>query len=118
MKFLEKCNGSSSSRPFWNKINQIRTGKTGGSIPTLRMNGMQLETNKEKAKILSETLANTFANDEETTEEQEAKVEKTINDFIRTTDFRNWGLELVHIVDVINVLKELSVNGSWSRRYL
>jgi hypothetical protein len=51
MKFLEKCHKTTSSRTFWAKIIQVRSGKTGGSIPTLKMDGMKFETSSEKAKV-------------------------------------------------------------------
>jgi hypothetical protein len=39
MRFLDKCSKTKSSKPIWNKINQLRTGKAGCQIPTLKYSG-------------------------------------------------------------------------------
>ncbi|RNA28074.1 hypothetical protein BpHYR1_049231 [Brachionus plicatilis] len=50
-----------SSRPFWNKINKMRTSKYSNKIPTLVHNNQKIETDKEKGNIFGKILEETFS---------------------------------------------------------
>jgi exonuclease III len=108
IKFLDKCSKSNSTKPFWNKINQVREGKSGSSMPTLKMNGLKYETDQDKANILSRLLRDTFVNTEAVTTEQEAKVDARIEEFIRGVNDTNWDYKVVQAEEVVNVLSHLN----------
>jgi hypothetical protein len=110
IKFVEKCSKSTSTRPYWAKINQIRTGKVGGLMPNLKLNGCKYETDSHKAEILSELLASTFINSETVTEEKNVKVSNTADNFVNSSDSTNWGFELVQINEVVSALIHLNTN--------
>ena len=50
-----------SSRKFWKKINCIRNGKSSNQIPRLQQNGMDFNSDLDKAELFKEILAKTFS---------------------------------------------------------
>jgi hypothetical protein len=87
-------------------------GKTGGSMPTLKLNGHKYETDKDKANILARLLGETFNNAEEVSSEQEEKIDTTINDFIQKTNYKNFEYEVIRIEEVASVISHLNVDSA------
>jgi hypothetical protein len=50
-----------STKPFWNRINNIKGKKNKHPIPTLKVDGAEYETDDQKANYFSGTLHKIFS---------------------------------------------------------
>ena len=50
-----------SSKPFWKKINRLRTNNVNSQIPTLRIEDKEFKTDKEKGDLFRSILCKTFS---------------------------------------------------------
>ncbi|RNA17169.1 hypothetical protein BpHYR1_004146 [Brachionus plicatilis] len=49
-----------SSKPFWEKINRLRTNNVNSQIPTLNIDDKEFKTDKEKEDLFRAILCKTF----------------------------------------------------------
>ena len=50
-----------STKPFWNRINNIRGEKKRSTIPTLVVNNVKYETDEQKANLFLTNLKDSFS---------------------------------------------------------
>ena len=68
-----------STRPFWQRINKLRTNKaTKSNIPDLKYNGLIYDSDKKEADLFKEILKDTFQSNED--------VQFNNNDFYSNVD--------------------------------
>jgi Fe2+ transport system protein B len=61
-EFVQKLGKNpTSTKPFWQRINNIRGNKTTKTTPTLVVNNTKYETDEQKANLFFKTLTETFS---------------------------------------------------------
>ena len=74
--FIKK-NGDNplNTKPFWNKISEMRGKKVSSSIPTLTENNIMYETDQAKANLFANKLKETFTDADDTRFDEKFKKE-------------------------------------------
>jgi len=89
-KFLETLGDCpTSSRLFWQKINEARSAKQSSTFPTLVADNKEYKTTKEKIEIFSELLSKTFSEEAlvaEFDQKHKAEVDKVVSEFKFNSD--------------------------------
>ena len=99
-----------SSRPFWSKINRVRSSKKSPSIPTLVINNVKFETNLEKANFFASILSETFSDtcsDAEFDDKFKSEVLQRVKNHFFIHDFVPFSVS-----DIYKVIKKLKINSS------
>ncbi len=80
-----------STKPFWKRINIIKGKKNKQSIPTLKVDGVEYETDDQKANLFSSILYKTFSltTGNHFNDKFKKQVEDTLNNFDSTTQTEN-----------------------------
>jgi exonuclease III len=87
-KFLERQGKSPlSSVPFWKRINRLRECKRRKKIESLLLDGIEINSDKDKAKIFAETLEKKFSDTGDPNFDENHK--RKIDDFINSGEFES-----------------------------
>lgn len=104
-----------STKPFWKRINAIKGKKNKQAIPTIKVNGVEYETDEQKANLFSSTLSKTFSltTGNHFDDNFKNQVEDTLNNFDFNTENENNKdiFELREINLVIKNLNKKSTSG-------
>ena len=109
-----------STKFIWNKVNLAQNKKQKSSIPTLVVNGAQLETDEDKASAFANKLWNTFNEDKNDKDaydnSHKIKIESAVNNFLRKNEKFKCNIaiskaELDQALKSINNKKTLDVYG-------
>jgi hypothetical protein len=76
-----------SSKPLWRRVNRLRNVKRSKEIPTLTKDGVDYETDTEKAKIFADRMYNTFNESTESGNKFDNRFRNKINDYITNEKF-------------------------------
>ena len=113
--FIRKIGkNTTSSRPFWKKINKFRTGKARNKIPNLLINNKIIETDEDKGLVFRENLKETFQlNDENIDKKFNEEVEETVQGFLnnQTKNFKYEDITLKELKEAIHKCKDFSTPG-------
>jgi hypothetical protein len=114
--FVDKLGSNPpSTKPFWKRINVIKGKKNKQAIPTIKVNGVEYETDDQKANLFSSTLIKTFSltTGNHFDDNFKKQVEDTMNNFDFNTENENNKdiFELREINLVIKNLNKKSTSG-------
>jgi exonuclease III len=110
INFVERCGKNpSSSRPFWNKVNEFRGAKRFNNIPVLKTREATFNSNEEKADCFGRILENNFSNNQGGDNEFQKQIKETIIK-LKEHDQNDCFFEPVSKSELVEHLKNLNDN--------
>ena len=110
-RFLEICGKNpTSSRPYWNKVNSMRSKKSKTSYPPLVKDSQTYSSDAEKAYLFSNILENIFTNNENIERTHKLMVDRTVQKFLNKKE--KLSLSRVTSYETNQIIKEITTNTS------
>lgn len=123
-QFLEKAGKNPvSSRPFWQRVNALRSNKSASRIPCLLQGVTDIEGKKktaviekdeEKAEIFRRLLSDRFAgaNDMRFNSQHKVQIEESVRAYVRDTDEARREFEPVSMNELLENVKRLKTRSA------
>jgi hypothetical protein len=109
--FVEKFKGNAtSSKPFWNKINEFRGSKRVNLIPPIKQDQNLYKEDIDKAEFFAEKLASTFSNDRAGPAEHEREVAFNLKEYRFASDELDY--KPIDRTEIILAMSALNCNSA------